>query len=856
MKNKFYLVYLLISLLFLFSLNRVLAKDLVIDAEVLDIKEKGEIIKASGSISIKDGNKIQITGNEATYDKINNIVEITGNVFFYDKIRNYQAASNKIIFNRDINLISSFGKTKITFLNENLDTILDVNGKNSFFDQNKKILEIKENVSMNDYQNNTIIYSEHIVYNNQEEIIKSLGNTKINYNNNYLIQTKDISFEKNQSKFFSDKETTITDNENNKFFLSSFYFDIKEKILKAQYLKLKDTEKNELELKNGYVDLKTNELIGSDFNFIFNKETFGNSDNDPRLVGRYIITNKSKTSMKKSSFTTCKNIKGKCPAWSISAEEVNHLKEKKRIEYKNTWLKIYDVPVAYFPYFFHPDPEVERQSGFLFPQFINSSNLGFSTQLPYFKVIDKDKDMTISPRFYNNNNLFVQTEYRQAFKDSNLITDFSYNKKSDTNLHFFSKLRGDFDDSFYEMKIETVSNKDYLKKYQITSPLIKNNSVLNSSFIIETYNDEYNFSSSIDIIEDLAKSNSDKYEYIFPNYKFSKEIGLKNNFFNSLNFNSSGTYRKFNTNVDEGDLINDIILNSNNQDQFSNFQTDLNFLLKNTNTYGDKSSTYKDDKDSKLFGSVVMNLEYPLIKNNNISKSFLTPMASLRFSPNKGLNLKNENKNILNFQDLFIIDRIGKNTVESGTSATVGLEYKKIDNLKNDKLRFGLAVNLRNNKDDDLPISSSLGEKTSDLIGYSGLNITENFTLNYNFSLDQNLKETNYSLVSAIYNNNRFKTSFEYMEKSNHVGDESYLNNFTELEIDKSNSIAFETNKNLDKNLTNYYNLIYQYKNDCLKASVVYNKQFYKEDSTNSGKNIFFKISFIPFGDINTPNLK
>ena len=228
----------------------------------------------------------------------------------------------------------------------------------------------------------------------------------------------------------------------------------------------------------------------------------------------------------------------------------------------------------------------------------------------------------------------------------------------------------------------------------------------------------------------------------------------------------------------------------------------------------------------------------------------------MRFSPNKGLNLKNENKNILNFQDLFIIDRISKNTIESGTSATVGLEYKKIDNLKNDKLRFGLAVNLRNNKDDDLPISSSLGEKTSDLIGYSGLNITENFTLNYNFSLDQNLKETNYSLVSAIYNNNRFKTSFEYMEKSNHVGDESYLNNFTELEIDKSNSIAFETNKNLDKNLTNYYNLIYQYKNDCLKASVVYNKQFYQEDSTNSGKNIFFKISFIPFGDINTPNLK
>ena len=50
------------------------------------------------------------------------------------------------------------------------------------------------------------------------------------------------------------------------------------------------------------------------------------------------------------------------------------------------------------------------------------------------------------------------------------------------------------------------------------------------------------------------------------------------------------------------------------------------------------------------------------------------------------------------------------------------------------------------------------------------------------------------------------------MEKSNFIGDESYLSNLTELEVNKSNTLSFETNKNLDKNLTNYYNLIYKYK--------------------------------------------
>ncbi len=682
-----------------------------------------------------------------------------------------------------------------------------------------------------------------------------MGETKINFNKQFLILTNDISLEKNQRKFFSDEETIITDNFKNKFILSSFYFDIENKILKAQHLNLNDSEGNVLELKNGYVDLKTNELVGSDFNFKFNKQTFGNSENDPRLIGRYIITSKSKTTMKKSSFTTCKNIDGKCPAWSISADEVTHMRDKKRIEYKNTWLKIYDIPVAYFPYFFHPDPEVERQSGFLFPQFLNSSNLGFSTQIPYFKVIDNNRDMTISPRIYNNNNLFLQTEYRQAFKNSKLNTDFSYNKKDHSNSHFFAELIGDYEDSFYEIKLETVSNKNYLKKFQIQSPLINNDSLLNSSLLYEKYNDEYNFSTSINIIEDLSKEKSDRFEFIVPSYNFTKDIAIENNLFDNLNFVSTGNFRKYNTNIDEGDITNQFIFNSNNRDKLKNLETDFSFLLRNINTYGDLSNSYKEGADYKVLGSALLNFEFPLIKTTNTSKKYLTPIASFRFSPNKGLNLKDEKVNLINFSDLFIIDRINDKTVEAGGSATLGFEYKNQDNFNKDKLKFGLAINLRNKEDEDLPVSSSLGKKTSDLIGYSGINITENLSLNYNFSIEQNLSGTNYSLLSAIYSGNKFKTSFEYLEKSAHIGDESYLNNITELEIDGSNSIAFETNRNIDKNLTNYYNLIYEYRNDCLKASVIYNKQFYQEDNVNSGKNIFFKISFIPFGDINTSNL-
>ena len=856
MKNKFNIIKILIFLIIFYNNSSLLlAEDILIDAETVDIKEKGNLITASGAVSINDADFVQITGNFAEYNRIEQTVEIIGDVVFFDKEKNYKVLSDKIIFKRNENIISAFGNTLFTFLDKsNANTLFEVSGENSFFNQNIKILEINKNVVLKDLSNDYKIYSEKIIYNKNDETFKSFDKTKLNYKNEFIINTKDLSYNKTKNIFNSEHQTTITDNLNNTFVLSNFSFNLNNEIFKAEKIKLSDEENNILELKNGFVDLKSNELVGSDFNLNFNKNVFGNPENDPRLVGRYIITNKSVTTMKKSSFTTCKNVKGKCPSWSISADEVTHKKEKKRIEYKNAWLEIYDVPVAYFPYFFHPDPTVERQSGFLFPQFINSSNLGFSTQIPYFKAIDHDKDMTISPRVYSNNNLFIQSEYRQAFKNSKFITDFSYNKKDNSNSHLFATLIGDFEDSFYEMKLETVSNKNYLKKYQIQSPLINNYSTLNSSLTYEKESEDYSFSSSLNIIEDLSKERSDRYEYELPNYVFSMEKTLNDNLFNTFNFNSSGNYKKYNTNVDEIDVVNDFLLTSSDNGQLTNLDTDLKLLFRNINTYGDLSTSYKEDADYRVLGSVMLNLKYPLFKDTASSKNYLTPIASLRYSPNKGLNIRNE-KTHIKFEELFILDRINTKTVETGASASIGMEYTNQDNLNNEKLKLGIGINFRNKEDEDLPLSSSLGKKTSDLIGYSGINITENLSFNYDFSINQNLSETNYSLISANYKSDRFKTSFEYMEKSNFIGDESYLNNLTEFKINKSNLLAFETNKNIDKNLTNYYNLIYQYKNDCLQASVVYNKQFYQEDTVNPGKNIFFKISFIPFGTINTPSL-
>ena len=102
------------------------------------------------------------------------------------------------------------------------------------------------------------------------------------------------------------------------------------------------------------------------------------------------------------------------------------------------------------------------------------------------------------------------------------------------------------------------------------------------------------------VIEDLTKENNDKYEYIFPNYDFAKDIYFEDTFFDSLNLKSSGNYRKYNTNVDEADVVNDLTFNLNKQNQLSNLDTEFKFLIRNINTYGDLSSTYNDQDDYKV----------------------------------------------------------------------------------------------------------------------------------------------------------------------------------------------------------------------------------------------------------------
>ena len=296
------------AVIFLFFVNKLFANDVLIDAEQVDIKDKGNFIIASGLVKIVDG-KIEVTGKEAKYNKLSQIIEIYGNVNFFDRDKNYRAKGDQIIFDKNKNIISIFGNTSLKqFETNNIDNIFEIN-------------------------------SEKIIYNKTNEVIKSFDKTNINYKNDFFIISKNITYNKIENNFYSNEFTKINDKFKNKFELSNFNFDLDDKIFKSENINLYDAQNNSLKVKKAFLDIKSNELVGADYELNLNKGIFGNPDNDPRMFGRYILSNKSETKMKKSTFTTCKNVPGKCPSWAISADELIHKKKSKELNTRMHGLK-------------------------------------------------------------------------------------------------------------------------------------------------------------------------------------------------------------------------------------------------------------------------------------------------------------------------------------------------------------------------------------------------------------------------------------------------------------------------------------------------------------------------------------
>ncbi len=786
---------LIFFLIFCINLSNSYSEELKFEASSIEIVDKDKIIIAEDGVKILSGDEIVILADQMRYDKEKKFLEASGNILITNQIENIEIISDKITYDKNI-----------------------------------------------------------------EKIVSS-GNVGIKFEKDYTLKTKEIIYLKDSEEILINDISKIKDNLGNEIEFEQLNYNAIDKLIKGKKVKLLDLEKNFYNFDNAIVDFKKNQIIADNASIDFNKNIFGNPLNDPRLKGNYFFSDGKNSIIKKGVFTSCKK-NDDCPPWQIKAKEIKHDKEKKTINYKNAWLEIYDKPIIYFPKFFHPDPTVKRQSGFLMPQVIDSSSLGLSFKLPYYKVISENKDLTFSPRIFSENEGLFQNEYRQVNKNSKHLVDFSLKKKDTTSkTHFFSnsiaKLNIDaFDLSEIEMNLEATSEDNYLKTHNIKSAINNNQSLLNSFLIFRGNSRDISLETKIEAYEDLTEdTSSDKYEYIFPSYEFSKR--LKSNYNGDYEIISKGNYKNYNTNIFEKVLINDLKFSSNPKITPSGFVNKFNLLFKNVTSEGDNSSNYKNKFSSENYGSFFYDISYPLKKEGKFFDNFFTAKSSLMYSPNSNKDLRTLDRKI-NINNIFTQNRLSlDDAVEGGQSLTLGGEYSlKGKEDGNDILKAGLASVLRDNEEINLPTKSTLNNKGSDFVGSFVFEPNKNLKFDYNFSMDNNFESTNYNLFKTDVSVNKFVTSFEFLQEDDEVGSESYESMESSYNFNNAYSLKYRTRRNRKTDFTEFYNLIYEYKNDCLTASIQYNKDYYSDKELNPNEEIFFSISIVPLATLNTPSVR
>ena len=859
-------------------------------------KVKNIVITADKAIYLKNKEKIFTIGNSKV---VNNNNTITASNLNYDKIKNiYKAKKNVVV--KDFEKNATIYADEITYLKNDEKFFTSgnskaVNDSNTItasileYDKVKNIFKAKKNAVANDFEKDATIYADEIIYLKNDEKFFTKGKTKALIENKYKFNSEDVSYYRNLGDLISQKKSSIEDDSGNIYKLKSFVYNINREILKGKevniFAKVDENKIDQYFFSEGFFDFKDQSHIAKETKIKIHKNVFENEMlkleidpelygyQDPRIYGSSSSSDQSKTVVNNGIFTSCK-LNDNCPPWSIKAEKITHDKIKKDMIYKNAILRIYDVPVLYFPKFFHPDPTVKRRSGFLQPQFNNSETLGSSIQIPYFKTLGHDMDLTFKPTLFDtksdNNKYILQNEFRKKNKDSSLIADFALtkgyrssfdNKKKNINHLFFQYDKNlqlpNFEKSTIDAKIEKVSNDTYLKVFRqnlFDTPILPSNlSTLTTEVNINLDHEDYFFSTGIQAFENLGTKHSDRYQFVFPYYNFSKNI-FTDKIDGSFLFSSSGSNRLLNTNNLKTSVTNDLGYKSIDYFSDSGFKSSLDLYFRNLNSRGKNDETYTSSPQIDAMNIINFDTSLPLFKIDEFNLESLTPKVSFRVNPGNNMNNYSDSSSNINADNVFDINRLGiSDSYEAGKSLTLGIDYKldpmevNSDPDSKDKyMEFKLATVIRDQIETDIPTSSTINRKNSDIFGSFEYNLLENINFGYDFSLDNNLKTINSNTINAEFEISNFITTFNYIEQRNEIGTTHAVNTGLEYAIDNNNSLKFDTRRNKEINLTEYYNLSYEYKNDCLTAALKFNKTFYTDNDLAPREDLFFTLTLVP----------
>tara|TARA_Y100000588_G_scaffold226553_1_gene240394 strand:- start:1014 stop:3287 length:2274 start_codon:yes stop_codon:yes gene_type:complete len=494
----------------------------------------------------------------------------------------------------------------------------------------------------------------------------------------------------------------------------------------------------------------------------------------------------------------CANSESKKPLWQIKAVNVVHDKSLRRIFYKDAILEVFGLPVMYVPFFTHPDPSVERKTGFLAPSAISNSLLGLSYKQPFFFNIADNEDATIAPIFSSSVGIVLTGEYRRVMANGSLELSGSAVRAGkvvgtepevargveETRGHLFAKGVYSLGNSWLAgMDVKRSSDHYYLGNFGF-SP------VYDDTDIVSRYRGQSHLTSQV-FLERVAGRNytnvaavafqslnpaigSRGLPYLLPvgTFSYRGQPG------------ASGDYWLFDANLrllgrEEGTQSKRLIVKGGWRIPYTSAYGAKYFFNLGLRADGYHLSDFPESRqpgattdgfESRLLPEIHVDWRLPLARPVGSGLLIVEPISQVVWRPNGGDSNKIPNEDSLAFEfddlNLLSVDRFpGLDRYEGGGRLNYGLRSEINSTfLPDSEMLVGQVLRAR--VDETYSDGTGLNQKLSDFVGRFTIAPSRLISLVHRFRLDRSNLATRSSSFRATVGPSRFNGSVHYMKLS------------------------------------------------------------------------------------------
>ena len=682
-----------------------------------------------------------------------------------------------------------------------------------------------------------VLRADDVAYDSRQGIVIATGNVEVAQNNRILFADR-ITF---------DKQTNTVKASGNVSLLEPTG-----EVLFAEEVELTD------EMKEG---------VMRDIRIIL-------TDNSRMAANGAVRSGGYRTEMRQAVFSPCKlcpDNPDAAPLWQLKAARVVHDQRRHEIEYSDVVLEAFGVPIAYAPFFSHPDPTVKRRSGFLTPTYRSGSELGFSLQVPYYFNLAPNRDATLAPIFTTKEGPVLVGEYRaRTERGEYQLAGTITNPESrglngetiggrDVRGHIEGTGAFQLSDVWrWGYQLDRATDDTYLRRYNFS-----NEDTLTSRLYLEGI-DGRNYAGingyafqGLEVDDDPGQA-----PLVLPiaEYNLVLEKGLfGGNYTFDANLMSLSRTEGTDTrrlSVDGGWHLPFI----GSAGDIYTLNTQLRGDLYWVDDLANRGRTASSDEiTGRIVPSLSLDWRYPWIRQAGTTRQIIEPVAKIAVSPYGGNpdGIPNEDSQDFEFDHTNLFDLMrfpGLDRVEGGPRVSYGLRAG-VYGISGGRTTAFFGQSYRVKADSTFERGSGLEDKFSDFVGSVNISPADFVDLSFRFRLDHDDLSPRRSEVNLNGGPNWLRINFGYLsldDPPDNLDDDvearEEINVSARFRFASNWSISANTRRNLTTDNTIRYGFGINYGDECLIFSTRFVRSFTQDRDVEPTTSIQFVVTLRNLG--------